>query len=186
MKKVLTYFILLSIIVSHICCTQSSNKQNEENVVYEDKYTLKDYITKKFKVYELKNDTDFVSSLDSIINTVQNCYMLRNKQICYVLSIDSIDSYINIYIEAYDYNHNDILSYYADGLCFYKGYVFICCSKLLHYFFVDTNNSIERNCIKPIEQTYIYIDDRVLPLLTWRYIYENNKLSTIYISECYD
>jgi hypothetical protein len=184
MKKMLTYFILLFITVINICCTQSSNKQDEENVVYEDKYTLKDYITKKFKVYKVKNDTDFVSSLDSIIKTVQNCYMFRNKQVCFTIFITNDKQRIKIDVKLYDYTHNDILCSYSDALFFYKGYAFMFNGIFVDDFFVEINATVERNCIKPIENPFI--DDRVYHLFSWTYIYENNELKIIHISECYD
>jgi hypothetical protein len=175
--------MLLFITVSHICCKQTTNKQDKENVMYEDKYKLEDYVTKKFKIYELKNDIAFISLLDSVINTIQ-CYpRIRNLQICFTLLAINENRNTRIDIELYDYKHNDVLlGYDTDALFFYRGYIFMYYGKLFNDFFIDTNTYVERNCIKPLGD----YNDSVYHLIYWRYVYKNNKFNLVDFSESYD
>lgn len=181
MKKV------IYLIIFFVCCNTCCKKQDEyyyEIIEQAYEYTLKDYFSKTFKVYEGKDNLCYL--IDSVVEMVQTCALFRNTQICQVFSVDLINDSINIYIEAYDYRYNDILCYDADALFFYKGYSFIYRGMIINDFFVDSNETVERDIIKPIEPEYYYIDDTMLTLFVWEYMYANNKLKTTYISKCYE
>jgi hypothetical protein len=146
------------------------------------KYTINDYITKKFKIYEIKKD--ITSILDSIIESTNNCELFKNTQIIYSVSINYYLDKINISIP--EYRHYDLLLYDADALFFYKGYQFMYFGNFFNRYFKETDVVVERHCIKPVEISpdEIFIDDSVRPLSYWNYSYENDTLSIIGVYHC--
>jgi hypothetical protein len=179
MKKIL-YSGLLGIV---LCINMSCNSKKQDTEIEENyPYTLKDYVTKKFKVYEIKQD--IITILDSIIESTNNCERFKNTQIMYAVSIEYYFDDIRITIP--EYKHYDLLLYDADALFFYKGYQFIYFGRLLNKCFNETETIVERHCIKPVDipLNEICIDDSIKPLSCWHYCYKNDKLIIVSTYHC--
>jgi hypothetical protein len=190
--KSIVYLVIFYILLfyNQSCINNSASEKKELKTEYVTKYTytytLKNYVTKEFDLYEPKNNLFLL--LDSIIASANSCPQFKNTQIIYSIVVDSIlASKIKITINAYDYRPNDLLLYNADALFFYKGYQFMYFGKLLDVYFINTNTTIKRNCIKPVKTNpnhEIIFAESMLPKSYWCYTYENNKLINIEFIKC--
>ena len=179
-KKDLILSILLALLFSNGC--KKDNSKHEIEIIEEYKYTLEDYVTKKFNVYELK--VDIKPLLDSIIESVNSSYCFKNEQITYSFEIYADFQDIKICIPKYMFY--DVWLYSADALFFYKGYQFMYFGNFFDKYFTKTDIVIERNCIKPIEISpeEICIDDTDLPISYWRYSCSSNSFKLTDFHNC--
>ena len=168
MKHSFSILFILSLL-----CLLSCRSGFETTIKFQ-RYTAKDSITVRLKLYEANQKLNPL--LDSLIFMVEECPEFQNtiNDFSYLAFYEG--SNLRVSIENNPGRH---ANYGEDeGLFFRKGYAFYCEGIMPEAFFTFKNEYVEIRCVNPKKFILDMIPNRGKESY-WSYIYENNELRNI-------
>lgn len=166
-------FIGFICILTFMGCNSPTKKSTEEDI----ETIVVGYQETEFNLYEVK--PSLYHLLDSVIESVNKCQLLKNEKFIYCFSVNVNDSLTEISIELR--NPKDLYCADIDGVFIYQNSIFEYNGNFLYDFLVFKNKKIKYKC----RRTDVFMHDiNDEQLASWNYILKGKTIKCIGYSIC--